>query len=121
MLCKNASKRFFYPDQQLDAGVSVNIPGFIKISYTLKDGETFWSVLTERGIDLDQVLLLNPDISPRRLSLGETIQLPLRATRYIVKGKQSYDYPTLMRDLYRLQSLNPFPLINLPWPSIPAR
>ena len=81
----------FYPDQQLDAGVSVNIPGFIKISYTLKDGETFWSVLTERGIDLDQVLLLNPNKFP---DLGY--------------ARQSLDR-------------NPFPLINLPWPSIPAR
>jgi g-D-glutamyl-meso-diaminopimelate peptidase len=95
------------PDE-LVPGENISIPGYVKTSYTLKSGETLWSIATERGMDLDSVLLVNPGISPKRLRTGEAIQLPVRVARPFIKGKQSYDYATLMHDLNRLQSLFPF-------------
>lgn len=93
---------------QLAIGEKIAIPGYVKTNYTINSGDTLWSIATERGIDLDALFLVNPELSPKKLIPGETIQLPARVTRPIIKGKQSYDYATFMRDLNRLQVLFPF-------------
>ncbi|MFC7393348.1 M14 family metallopeptidase [Scopulibacillus cellulosilyticus] len=94
--------------EQLTAGSSVAIPGYVRHTHTLEKGESFWSIATKRQLPLDALLLLNKEVDPENLQTGETIYLPIRVAKSIVKGKKKYDYDSLMRDLKRLETVYPF-------------
>ncbi|WEG14276.1 M14 family metallopeptidase [Pullulanibacillus sp. KACC 23026] len=86
----------------------VSIPGYIKQDYMLKKGETIWSVSMDRGIALDALYLMNPDLDPYSFTTGDIVYIPVRVTKRIVKVTKPYDYKSLMSDLNRLQVLYPF-------------
>ncbi|MFC4617992.1 M14 family metallocarboxypeptidase [Camelliibacillus cellulosilyticus] len=96
------------PDQRLKDGDTVAIPGYVVQPLTLKSHQTFWSVLTERQLPLDALRVVNPGVPFRKLLSASIIYVPVRVNRIIVKGKQTYDYLTLMRDIHRLKALYPF-------------
>lgn len=94
--------------KQLKIKEKVSIPGYVKQDYTLKVGDSFWSIATDRHIPLDALFLLNPGLDPFELNPGEIIYIPLRVTKRIINVDEHYDYKTMMSDLNRLQVLYPF-------------
>lgn len=95
------------PDD-LKTGQTVAIPGYVRQTYTLEKDESFWSIATKRQLALDALTLLNTDLDPNKLQVGETIYLPMKAAKSFVKGKQRYDFESLSRDLKRLTTVYPF-------------
>lgn len=45
-------------------------------TYTIRPGDTFAKIATEKGISLNALLGANPDVDTRRLQIGQIIQLP---------------------------------------------
>jgi len=92
----------------IEVGREVEIPGYIVTSYTIKAGDTLWKLAQQRGLPVDALLLLNPDIRPDRLAVGSQVNLPLRVTWLIVDPIRSYDSSALRSDLNRLAEVYPF-------------
>jgi LysM repeat protein len=44
--------------------------------YTIRSGDTFGKIAAENGVSLDAILDANPDADPRRLRIGQEINLP---------------------------------------------
>ncbi|AZV41347.1 gamma-D-glutamyl-L-diamino acid endopeptidase 1 [Peribacillus asahii] len=92
----------------LSIGQRVKIPGFTAINYRIKQGDSLWSIATNRNLPLDALYLVNPSINPNALNIGQIIKVPLRITWRLVRGEQSYSYETLRDDIRRLSSVYPF-------------
>ncbi|USK60475.1 M14 family metallopeptidase [Peribacillus asahii] len=92
----------------LSIGQRVKIPGFTTVNYRIKQGDSLWSIATNRNLSLDALYLVNPSINPNALSIGQIIKVPLRITWRLVRGEQSYSYETLRDDIRRLSSVYPF-------------
>ncbi|MGB0335094.1 MAG: LysM peptidoglycan-binding domain-containing protein [Opitutales bacterium] len=45
--------------------------------YTIRSGDTFGKIAAENGVSLDAILDANPDADPRRLRIGQEINLPV--------------------------------------------
>ena len=45
-------------------------------SYTIKAGDTFGRIADKTGVNLQALLDANPDADPRRLRIGQVINLP---------------------------------------------
>ncbi|WP_053361678.1 M14 family metallopeptidase [Bacillus sp. FJAT-27251] len=101
------SNRNIQPNS-LSIGQSVRIPGFVAVDYRINRGDTIWSIAQRRGLRQDTILLVNPGINPNRLQVGQDIKVPQRITWRLVKGRQEYDYSTMMHDLARLERVYPF-------------
>jgi len=92
----------------LSIGQRVKIPGFTAINYRIKQGDSLWSIATNRNLPLDALYLVNPSVNPNALNIGQIIKVPLRITWRLVRGEQSYSYETLRDDIRRLSSVYPF-------------
>lgn len=44
--------------------------------YTIRSGDTFGKIAAEKGVSLDALLDANPDADPRRLRIGQEINIP---------------------------------------------
>jgi g-D-glutamyl-meso-diaminopimelate peptidase len=86
----------------------VRIPGFVAVDYRVNRGDTLWSIAQKRSLRQDALILVNPNINPNRLQVGQDIKVPQRITWRLVKGQQEYDYSTMMHDLARLERVYPF-------------
>jgi len=89
-------------------GQEVEIPGYIVTGYTVKAGDTLWQLARQRGLPVDALLLLNPDVNPDRLAVGSQLNVPLRVTWFIVDTIKPYDSAALQSDLNRLTEIYPF-------------
>jgi hypothetical protein len=47
-------------------------------TYAVRQGDTFRTIAKRMGVEEDDIIALNPDASPRRLSIGQTLRLPAR-------------------------------------------
>ncbi|MFD1736538.1 M14 family metallopeptidase [Bacillus salitolerans] len=92
----------------LKIGSEVYIPGFVKNKYVISAGDNLAAIAQNRNTSLDALILLNPTINPNELQTGQHIFVPTRVTDSLVKGKQEYDYPTLVTDIQRLRTVFPF-------------
>ncbi|WP_456272122.1 D-alanyl-D-alanine carboxypeptidase family protein [Bacillus sp. AK031] len=45
-------------------------------SYVVQPGDTLWEIARDHNVSLSKLKSLNPDINPRYLQVGETVQLP---------------------------------------------
>lgn len=45
-------------------------------SYTVRPGDTLWHIAQSHGVQLDQLLAINPHVAPHSLNIGQTIKLP---------------------------------------------
>ena len=54
------------------------------------------------------LLLVNPDLNPNRLQIGQMIRIPQRITWRLVEGKQTYTYTHMINDLRKLLDAYPF-------------
>ncbi len=46
-------------------------------SYTVKDGDTLAGIAAKFGVSLEELLAANPDVSASRLSIGQSLKLPV--------------------------------------------
>jgi LysM repeat protein len=46
--------------------------------YTIVAGDTFGRIATKIGVSVQAILDANPDVDPRRLSIGQAINIPVR-------------------------------------------
>ena len=46
--------------------------------YSVRDGDTFRLIAKRMGVSEDDLVALNPDADPRRLSIGQPLRLPVR-------------------------------------------
>jgi LysM repeat protein len=44
--------------------------------YQIKSGDTFGKIASQKGVSLDALLAANPDADPRRLAIGQEINIP---------------------------------------------
>ncbi|MCP3741408.1 M14 family metallopeptidase [Rossellomorea sp. BNER] len=93
-------------------GMEIEIPGFQSKAYKVEKGDTFWTIARQRNLSLDVIFLLNPNVDPNFLSIGETLILPTRITNPIIVAKQAYSSEQLSNDLKRLSEVYPFIIIN---------
>ncbi|PLT27538.1 M14 family zinc carboxypeptidase [Peribacillus deserti] len=95
------------PDK-LAAGQRIRIPGFVSVLYTMRAGDSLWSIAQSRNLPLDTLFLVNLHINPVSLRPGQTLLVPLRITWRIVQLPENYDYETMMDHITRLQGIYPF-------------
>ena len=93
---------------QLQIGQVIQIPGYVKESYIIKDNDSFWTIAREENIPLDILELTNQDIDPSQLQIGQAIVLPRRVTEMVVDDVSSYTYEKMSADISELQLIYPF-------------
>jgi hypothetical protein len=61
-------------------------------TYVIKPGDNFFLLAKRLGVSLDQIVAVNPGISPESLEVGQQIKLPKGAKKVLaaVPGKNSY-------------------------------
>ncbi|MDQ0218317.1 peptidase M14 [Peribacillus cavernae] len=90
-------------NQQLN-GLDVCIPGF-KLNKILKAHDVRLMEIAEHyHISLDGLLLMNEGLTTET----ETIAVPVRVIKPIIKTKKFYDYASLVEDLEKLKEVYPF-------------
>ena len=92
----------------IEIGREVEIPGFVVTRYTVRSGDTLWQLARQRGLSVDALLLVNPDVDPERLAIGSQLNIPMRVTWFIVDTIKPYDSAALQSDLNRLAEVYPF-------------
>lgn len=93
---------------QLQIGQVIQIPGYVKESYIIKDNDSFWTIAREKNMPLDILELTNQDIDPSQLQIGQAIVLPKRVTEMVVDDVSSYTYEKMTADINKLQLIYPF-------------
>lgn len=48
-------------------------PAAAAVTYTVQEGDTFWSIAAAYGTDIDSLMQLNPDVSPETLQVGQVV------------------------------------------------
>jgi len=92
----------------IQVGQEVEIPGYVMTTHTVRAGDTMWGLAQQRGLPVDALLLVNPDVDPDRLAIGSRLNVPLRVTWFIVDTVRPYDSSALQADLNRLADVYPF-------------
>lgn len=92
----------------LKVGQVIQIPGFQKGVYTIKSGDTFWKIAQGRNVNVDALLILNQDINPNQLTIGQQINIPVRVMLRIINGNEPYDFQKMNNDINKLLSVYPF-------------
>jgi g-D-glutamyl-meso-diaminopimelate peptidase len=98
--------------EKLAVGSEIQIPGFIPQTYVLKNGDSIWKLAQSFNLHPDAILVLNQNVNPSNIMIGETITIPKRVTASIVNGRMNYDYKVMSRDLAKLQEIYPFIKVN---------
>ena len=60
--------------------------------YTVVEGDTFWSISKKFQIDNDELVLMNADVEPDKLQLGQTIRLSYPKSLLNVVTTQVVEY-----------------------------
>ncbi|VEF46900.1 gamma-D-glutamyl-L-diamino acid endopeptidase I [Bacillus freudenreichii] len=92
----------------LQVGQTIQIPGFRIGAYTIQQGDTFWKIAQSRNVDIDALLLLNQNINPNELAIGQLIHIPVRVMSRVINGNEPYDFQKMTRDMNKLLAIYPF-------------
>ncbi|WP_270179273.1 M14 family metallopeptidase [Alkalihalobacillus sp. CinArs1] len=92
---------------RLVIGDMINIPGYVTKSYTIRKGDTLWSIALWYDAPLDGILLIN-DANPFALQVGEKVNVPIRMIWPLVNPEQNYTYETMVKDIQKLLAVYPF-------------
>lgn len=63
--------------------------------YTIRDGETLFSIARAHGVTVDQILALNPDLDRDHYRGGQVIALPVNATAGATSGEDATTNPVV--------------------------
>ncbi|WP_010530765.1 M14 family metallopeptidase [Lentibacillus jeotgali] len=97
---------------ELRAGQTVQVPGYIEGSHQIVAGETLWDFAMKRGVPLDMLQLANPDIDSQNLQAGRRIIIPERIKKLMITDLNHYTFEKMVRDMSRLLTVYPFILQN---------
>lgn len=97
--------------QALQIGQQIYIPGYMRQAYTVKLGDSLWSIARAYSVPLDALLLTNPTVSPQALQIGQRIDVPRRVTWRIVTQRRT-TYGLMVEQLRQLVTLYPFLQVN---------
>jgi len=76
--------------------------------YVIQAGDTFYEIARRFNISLNDLLLANPGVDPRRLRVGQTIVLPVSKGMNVVDATVPYGYAEMQEDLAVLKQIYPF-------------
>jgi LysM repeat protein len=52
------------------------LPSPTPFTYTVKSGDTISSIALQFGVSIDELIVLNPEVSPRAMSIGAVLKIP---------------------------------------------
>jgi LysM repeat protein len=58
------------------SATETTVSSILKLTYKIQSGDTFGKIASQKNIRLDDLLEANPDVDPRRLSIGKEINIP---------------------------------------------
>ncbi|MFD2760807.1 M14 family metallopeptidase [Lentibacillus juripiscarius] len=93
---------------QLMAGETVQIPGYMIHNRTIAANDSLWKVAMEQNVPVDMLQLVNPTINPGNLSIGETIAVPARVDQLLLTDFNHYTFAKMVRDIQLLTTVYPF-------------
>lgn len=96
------------PENQLQIGQKINIPGYVVREHTVKEDDSLRIIAMTNNIPLDSLELLNPLIKPTQLQIGQRLLMPERVNNIILTDFVNYTYEKMCGDLQRLQLVYPF-------------
>ncbi|QCJ43463.1 LysM peptidoglycan-binding domain-containing protein [Bacillus sp. S3] len=99
------------PDN-LRPGEKIQVPGYISVPYTIKEGDTFWKIADEKNLAVDSLLLLNQTKDADHLLVGETIFLPEKINSPFTETNFPSDYKRLVKIINNLKRVYPFIAVN---------
>lgn len=92
----------------LQAGERIKIPGMKVERYTIKKGDSFYSIAEKRDIPLDALYLFNPDVNPKKIFPKNEINIPKKITFPLINGQRKYNTGALNHDMKVLLESYPF-------------
>ena len=94
--------------QFLSIGQRLRVPGYVTVNYQIKSGDSLWLIAQRNNLSVESLYLVNTNLNPQTLQVGQTIRIPRRVTWRLVNGKQNYDYNTMMNNIWSLIAVYPF-------------
>ena len=95
------------PDN-ISAGQTVHIPGFIAKEYQIQQGDSLWSIAQRMNLPHEAMEMVNHDLIETNLTPSQIIKVPTRITSRLMESGKRYDYTNLMNDINRLKEVYPF-------------
>ncbi|MEH7414140.1 M14 family metallopeptidase [Neobacillus drentensis] len=86
----------------------IHLPGYVLVPYIIKEGDTFKKISSQRGIEIDTLILLNQTKDPLQLVTGERIFVPEKVMVPIAPERNPLDYKKLTKLIKNLQRVYPF-------------
>lgn len=73
--------------------------------YTIRPGDTIFSIANRYGTTINRIIAANPNINPNNLGIGQRITMPFTN---IIPTNISYTYPIMLMNINSLKTVFPF-------------
>ncbi|XEC93253.1 M14 family zinc carboxypeptidase [Paenibacillus tarimensis] len=94
--------------KRLIPGLLMHIPAPECMFYVIQPDDTFYGIAQLFNVSVYSLLLMNPQLDPKRPIPGYTIKVPAELRSQIVTGDAEYGFDDVCRDLDMLQRAYPF-------------
>ncbi|MTW85975.1 LysM peptidoglycan-binding domain-containing protein [Virgibacillus dakarensis] len=94
--------------KQLNAGQTIQIPGYILSEYIINKEDTLWKIAIRHNIPMDALTLVNPFVNHYSIQAGQQIFIPERVNDLIVTDVDHYTYEEMIKAINQLIKVYPF-------------